>query len=114
MTNAQGLFRVAFQHILNGACQGGEEPGQVHFYMHGIAHDRNFPRHRLTESGVTNWPPAAYSPETGLFYIPEHNGFNLLYLTDPDGYGLCFQWPVTKEGQERWAKDYGLESKAPA
>jgi alcohol dehydrogenase (cytochrome c) len=39
------------------------------------------------ESGVTNWPPAAYSPETGLFYIPEHNGFNLLYLTDPDPRG---------------------------
>jgi alcohol dehydrogenase (cytochrome c) len=36
------------------------------------------------ESGVTNWPPAAYSPETELFYVPEHNGFNLLYLTDPD------------------------------
>jgi alcohol dehydrogenase (cytochrome c) len=39
------------------------------------------------ESGVTNWPPAAYSLETGLFYIPEHNGFNLLYLTDPDPRG---------------------------
>jgi alcohol dehydrogenase (cytochrome c) len=39
------------------------------------------------ESGVTNWPPAAYSPETGLFYVPEHNGFNLLYLTDPDPRG---------------------------
>src|SRR5262249_45346630 len=39
------------------------------------------------ESGVTNWPPAAYSPQTELFYIPEHNGFNLLYLTDPDPRG---------------------------
>ena len=39
------------------------------------------------ESGVTNWPPPAYSPDTGLFYVPEHNGFNLLYLTDPDPRG---------------------------
>jgi alcohol dehydrogenase (cytochrome c) len=39
------------------------------------------------ESGVTNWPPAAYSPETQLFYVPEHNGFNLLYLADPDPRG---------------------------
>jgi len=39
------------------------------------------------ESGVTNWPPPAYSPETGLFYVPEHNGFNMLYLTDPDPRG---------------------------
>jgi len=39
------------------------------------------------ESGVTNWPPPTYSPDTGLFYVPEHNGFNMLYLTDPDPRG---------------------------
>jgi alcohol dehydrogenase (cytochrome c) len=39
------------------------------------------------EGGVTNWPPAAYSPQTGLFYVSEHNGFNMLYLTDPDPRG---------------------------
>jgi alcohol dehydrogenase (cytochrome c) len=39
------------------------------------------------EGGVTNWPPPAFSPETGLFYINERNGFNLLYLTDPDPRG---------------------------
>ena len=39
------------------------------------------------EGGVTNWQPPAYSPDTGLFYTQEHNGFNLLYLTDPDPRG---------------------------
>jgi alcohol dehydrogenase (cytochrome c) len=39
------------------------------------------------EGGVTNWPPAAYSPDTGLFYTHEHNGFNLLYLTETDPRG---------------------------
>jgi alcohol dehydrogenase (cytochrome c) len=39
------------------------------------------------ESGVTNWPPAAFSPDTSLFYVQEHNGFNMLYLTDPDPRG---------------------------
>jgi alcohol dehydrogenase (cytochrome c) len=39
------------------------------------------------ESGVTNWPPSAFSPDTGLFYVQEHNGFNMLYLTDPDPRG---------------------------
>ena len=39
------------------------------------------------EGGVTNWPPPAYSPDTGLFYVHEHNGFNMLYLTDPDPRG---------------------------
>ena len=36
---------------------------------------------------MTNWQPSAYSPDTGLFYTQEHNGFNLLYLTDPDPRG---------------------------
>jgi len=40
-----------------------------------------------TEGGVTNWPPAAFSPDTGLFYVHERNGFNMLYLTDTDPRG---------------------------
>ena len=39
------------------------------------------------EGGVANWPPPAFSPETGLFYVHERNGFNILYLTDPDPRG---------------------------
>jgi alcohol dehydrogenase (cytochrome c) len=39
------------------------------------------------EGGVTNWPPPAYSPDTGLFYIHERNGFNILYLTETDPRG---------------------------
>ena len=39
------------------------------------------------EGGVTNWPPAAYSPDTGFFYVHERNGFNILYLTETDPRG---------------------------
>jgi alcohol dehydrogenase (cytochrome c) len=39
------------------------------------------------EGGVTNWPPSAFSPDTGLFYAEENNGFQMLYLTDPDPRG---------------------------
>jgi alcohol dehydrogenase (cytochrome c) len=39
------------------------------------------------EGGVTNWQPPAYSPDTGLFYTQENNGFQMLYLTDPDPRG---------------------------
>ena len=39
------------------------------------------------EGGVTNWQPSAYSPDTGLFYAQENNGFNFVYLTDPDPRG---------------------------
>jgi alcohol dehydrogenase (cytochrome c) len=39
------------------------------------------------EGGVVNWQPPAYSPDTGLFYTQENNGFQMLYLTDPDPRG---------------------------
>ncbi len=35
--------------------------------------------------------------ERGLNTEPPHNapyGMRQLYLKDPDGYGICFQWPV--------------------
>jgi alcohol dehydrogenase (cytochrome c) len=37
--------------------------------------------------GTINWQPPAYSPETGLFYVSEHNGYSIFYLTDPDPRG---------------------------
>jgi alcohol dehydrogenase (cytochrome c) len=39
------------------------------------------------EGGTINWQPPAFSPRTGLFYVHEQNGFNMLYLTDPDPRG---------------------------
>ena len=39
------------------------------------------------EGGVTNWQPAAFNPEAGLFYAHENSGYNILYLTDPDPRG---------------------------
>jgi alcohol dehydrogenase (cytochrome c) len=40
-----------------------------------------------TSGGTVNWEPPAYSPQTGLFYVPEDNGFSLFYLTDLDPRG---------------------------
>jgi alcohol dehydrogenase (cytochrome c) len=40
-----------------------------------------------TAGGTINWEPPAYSPDTGLFYVTERNGFSLFYLTDPDPRG---------------------------
>src|SRR4029079_13805474 len=40
-----------------------------------------------TEGGVVNWPPPAYSPDTGIFYVHENNSFIRVYLTDPDPRG---------------------------
>jgi alcohol dehydrogenase (cytochrome c) len=40
-----------------------------------------------TAGGTINWQPPAYSPDTGLFYVPEINGYSIFYLTDVDPRG---------------------------
>ncbi len=40
-----------------------------------------------TSDGTVNWQPPAFSPDTGLFYVPEGNGYSLFYLTDIDPRG---------------------------
>jgi len=38
-------------------------------------------------------------------------GMRQLWFRDPDGYGLCFQWPATQQTYDSWVKAYGLEPK---
>ena len=40
-----------------------------------------------TSGGTVNWEPPAYSPDTGLFYVPEGNGYSIFYLTELDPRG---------------------------
>ena len=37
--------------------------------------------------GITNWPPPAFSPDTGLFYVPQHDSYAMYYLTETDPRG---------------------------
>ncbi|MGA7237608.1 MAG: acido-empty-quinoprotein group A [Bryobacteraceae bacterium] len=37
--------------------------------------------------GVTNWPPPAYSPDTGLFYVTQSDSYAMYYLTETDPRG---------------------------
>jgi alcohol dehydrogenase (cytochrome c) len=41
----------------------------------------------LANQGATNWPPPAFSPDTGLFYVPVNDSYAIYYLaeTDPRG-----------------------------
>ena len=41
----------------------------------------------IVNGSATNWPPPAYSPQTGLFYVPESNALSIVYLTDNDPRG---------------------------
>ncbi len=38
-------------------------------------------------------------------------GMKQLYVIDPDGFGLCFQWPATEQAYDSWVAAYGLEAK---
>ena len=37
--------------------------------------------------GITNWPPPAYCPDTGLFYVPQNDSYAMYYLTETDPRG---------------------------
>jgi len=37
--------------------------------------------------GATNWPPPAYSPDTGLFYVQQNDAYAMYYLTETDPRG---------------------------
>ncbi len=41
----------------------------------------------LVSGDVTNYPPPSFSPDTGLFYVPENNSLRITYLIDPDPRG---------------------------
>jgi alcohol dehydrogenase (cytochrome c) len=38
-------------------------------------------------AGATNWPPPAYSPDTGFFYVPSADSYAMYYLTETDPRG---------------------------
>lgn len=39
-------------------------------------------------------------------------GMRQLYVTDPDGYILCFQWPASPETARQWREWYGIDATA--
>ena len=64
-----------------------------------------------TAGGTVNWEPPAFSPDTGLFYVPENNTYSLFYLTDVDprgsmGLGGKEEVPVGTGGSFLTALDY--------
>jgi glyoxylase I family protein len=42
-----------------------------------------------------------------------HYGMKQLYVADPDGYGLTFQWPANQHWRDQWKAWYGLEPNTP-
>ena len=62
-------------------------------------------------SGVTNWPPPSFSPDTGLFYVSRYDSYAMYYLTETDsrgamGLGGKEEVPVASLGNHLVAIDY--------
>jgi len=53
----------------------------------------------LSIDGWTNWPPPAFSPQTGLFYQREFEIYGLLYYTETDPHGAMGLGGTTRGGQ---------------
>ena len=41
-------------------------------------------------------------------------GMRQLSFKDPDGYGLCLQWPANQKWHDEWVKAYGIAPKTVA
>jgi glyoxylase I family protein len=37
-------------------------------------------------------------------------GMRQLYVSDPDGYNLCFQWPASQQMKDDWQARYGMDA----
>jgi alcohol dehydrogenase (cytochrome c) len=53
----------------------------------------------LSIDGWTNWPPPAFSVQTGLFYLRGSETYGLLYYTETDPRGTMGMGGVTRGGQ---------------
>ena len=95
---AEGLFhwcllrRDGVELMLNTAYDEGERPAapdKVRNFGHGDVTlyfgcpDVDAAYRHLAEQGIKLNPPSV-----------AHYGMKQLSLTDPDGYGICFQWPA--------------------
>ena len=84
------LDRVTGEHLVTGKfgmynnwASGLDEKGRP---KRNPGKDATIPG-SLVNGDVTNYPPPSFSPETGLFYVPENNSLRITYLIDPDPRG---------------------------
>jgi len=64
---------------LNAKGQPVREPAKDHHIAGALVSAAN--------GGATNWPPPAYSPDTGLFYVPTSETYAMYYLSETDPRG---------------------------
>jgi alcohol dehydrogenase (cytochrome c) len=70
---------VNWAKSLNGKGQPVRDPVKDHHIGGALVSAAN--------GGATNWPPPAYSPDTGLLYVPTEETYAMYYLTETDPRG---------------------------
>src|SRR5579862_3984149 len=87
------LDRVTGEHLITNKfsdaanwAKGVDEKGRP---MRNPEKDSTVPGALVSPNnqGATNWPPPAYSPDTGLFYVPTNESYAMYYLTETDPRG---------------------------
>jgi len=53
----------------------------------------------VSPDGWTNWPPSAFSPQTGLFYLRDLESYGLMYYTEKDPRGATGLGGIARGGQ---------------
>ncbi len=56
----------------------------------------------LVNDDVLNYPPATFSPDSGLFYVHETNALRIYYLSDPDPRGSMGLGGTSNGGNMSW------------
>src|SRR5262249_19728237 len=64
---------------LNERGQPVRDPAKDHHIAGALVSSAN--------GGATNWPPPAFSPDTGLFYVPTSETYAMYYLSETDPRG---------------------------
>lgn len=102
------LRRDGTEVMLNSAFEPGRrppEPDSARIAAHGDVTiyfgcpDVEGAYEHLRAHGVEVRPPEVAS-----------YGMKQLYVRDPDGFGLCFQWPAAEAQRNGWRERYGLDT----
>jgi alcohol dehydrogenase (cytochrome c) len=79
LVTSQFSDTVNWAQGLNEKGQPRRNPAKDHHVAGALVSSNN--------GGATNWPPQAFSPETGLLYVPTAENYAMYYLTETDPRG---------------------------
>jgi alcohol dehydrogenase (cytochrome c) len=79
LVTSQFSSTVNWAKGLNAKGQPVRDPAKDHHVGGALVSSAN--------GGATNWPPAAFSPDTGLLYVPTAENYAMYYLTELDPRG---------------------------